>query len=247
MDLSIVIPCFNEALNVDPLGESLVPLLKSLRRERSVELIFVDDGSRDGTGDLLEGCFRGDPDVRVLRHEHNRGLGAALRTGFGEVRGDVVVTTDSDSTYPYALIPPLLARLTPGTDVVTGSCYHPQGGVDNVPAYRVLLSRSASLLYRVLISPDVYTYTCMFRAYRRRVIETVPFDDDGYLAVTELLANAMLMGYGVAELPCVLRVRRYGVSKARVGRIIRSHLRFQWQLLRRRRHPPVLKEGKAWP
>ncbi len=233
-DLTIVIPCFNEAANVEQLAEGLSPVLARLRQDRTVEVVFVDDGSSDRTGDLLERRFGADPTVRVVRHERNRGLGAALRTGFQQATGAVVVTTDSDATYPFALILPLLDRLEPGVDVVTSSCYHPRGGIDNVPAYRVFLSRSASLLYRVLLDRRVHTYTALFRAYRREVLTTVSFTSDDFLSVTELLANAMLAGFVVRELPCTLRARRYGASKAKIARIIRSHLRFQWSLLRRR-------------
>jgi dolichol-phosphate mannosyltransferase len=128
----------------------------------------------------------------------------------------------------------LLDLLAPGVDIVTGSCYHPHGAVENVPAYRVLLSKGASFMYRVILRWDIHTYTCMFRAYRRRVLETVSFDSNDFLSVTQLLANAVDQGYVVSELPCTLRVRRYGQSKAKVARIIRSHLQFQWELLRRR-------------
>jgi dolichol-phosphate mannosyltransferase len=234
MDLSLVIPCFNEASNGDVLATELWPVVDRLRGDRSLEVIFVDDGSTDGTGDLLERRFGADPDVRVVRHRQNRGLGAALRTGFAQARGDVIVTTDSDATYPFTLILPLLALLGPGVDLVTASCYHPDGGVDQVPGYRIFFSRSASLLYRVLLDRRVHTYTCLFRAYRRSVIERAGCDSDGFLAVTELMANALLQGYVVRELPCVLRVRRYGQSKARLVRIIGAHLRFQAQLLRQR-------------
>jgi dolichol-phosphate mannosyltransferase len=230
-DVSVVIPCFNEAPNVAVLAGELLPVVTELRRDRSVEIVFVDDGSVDGTGDLLESLAAAYTDARVVRHERNRGLGAALRTGFHHARGSVVVTTDSDATYPFSLIPALLERLDSATDVVTASCYHPHGGVSNVPGYRVFLSRSASLIYRLLVNRDLHTYTCMFRAYRRQVLETVPFASDGFFAVTELLVGAMRSGYVIRELPCTLRVRRYGVSKAKLLRTILSHLRFQAALL----------------
>jgi dolichol-phosphate mannosyltransferase len=234
MDLSIIIPCYNEKDNVELLAAGLGPVLADLRRQRSVELVLVDDGSTDGTGDLLASTFSDDQDARVIRHERNRGLGGALRTGIANVHGDIVICSDSDSTYSYTLIPQLLELLKLGVDIVTGSCYHPRGGVENVPAYRVFLSKGASFMYRVILRWDIHTYTCMFRAYRRRVLETVTFDSNDFLSVTQLLANAVDQGYVVSELPCTLRVRRYGQSKAKVARIIRSHLRFQWELLRRR-------------
>jgi dolichol-phosphate mannosyltransferase len=234
VDLSIVIPCFNEAENAEQLSQGLGPVVARLRQQRTVEIVFVDDGSTDGTGDRLARAFRQDPLVQVLRHQRNRGLGAALRTAFQAVTGDVIVTTDSDATYDYALIVPLLERLRPGVDLVTSSCYHPDGGIDNVPAYRIWLSKSASLLYRVLLDRRIHTYTALFRAYRREVIQRVAFRSDDFLSVTELIANALLAGYAVDELPCTLRVRRYGASKARIARIIRSHLRFQMEILRKR-------------
>jgi dolichol-phosphate mannosyltransferase len=238
-DLSIVIPCFNEAANIGQLNEGLGPVVDRLRQDRTVEIAFVDDGSTDGTGDLLQAAFGQDPWVRVFRHNRNRGLGAALRTGFRHVIGDVIVTTDSDATYAYSLIVPLLARLSPGVDIVTSSCYHPDGGIDNVPSHRLFLSKAASAMYRVLLDRRIHTYTALFRAYRREVIENVTFKSDDFLSVTELLANAMLAGYVVAELPCTLRVRRYGASKARIARIIRSHLAFQMEVLRKRVNPPA--------
>jgi dolichol-phosphate mannosyltransferase len=234
VQLSVVIPCYNEAANVPGLKADLWPVVEQLRHNgpwQSVEIIFVDDGSRDNTADLLASEFGSQPQVTLLRHPHNRGLGAALRTGFEACAGDVVVTADSDGTYPFSEIVPLLARLEPGIDIVTASPYHPLGGVDNVPRYRIFLSKSASALYRVLVNPRLHTYTSMFRAYRRPVIENNRHEHTGFLGVTEILVRAMLNGAKVAEHPCRLRVRRYGQSKARVASITRSHLQFQRQIL----------------
>jgi dolichol-phosphate mannosyltransferase len=234
VQLSVVIPCYNEAANVPGLKADLWPVVEQLRRNgqwQSVEVIFVDDGSRDSTADLLAREFDNQPQVTLLRHPHNRGLGAALRTGFEACTGDVVVTADSDGTYPFNEIAPLLGRLEPGVDIVTASPYHPLGGVDNVPRYRIFLSKSASALYRVLVNPRLHTYTSMFRAYRRSIIENNRHEHNGFLGVTEVLVRAMLNGAKVAEHPCRLRVRRYGQSKARVASITRSHLRFQRQIL----------------
>ncbi len=236
MDLSIIIPCYNEVDNISKLQREFMPVAKELAGDQSVEVVFVDDGSSDGTLQALQGAF-GESDstapvkVRFERHVVNRGLGAAIRTGFAAAQGSVVVTTDSDGTYKFTEIPPLLARLTADVDVVTASPYHPQGGVMNVPQYRLVLSKGSSLLYRVLINWHVHTYTALFRAYRRQVIEKVPFESDGFLAGTELLVNSMLMGYRVAEYPAVLHSRVAGASKAKIMRTIRAHLRFQAHLL----------------
>jgi dolichol-phosphate mannosyltransferase len=185
------------------------------------------------------------PGVKVLTHAHNRGLGAAMRTGFAHAQGDVIVTTDSDGTYPFAEIPPLLECLTPEVDMVVASPYHPQGSVEGVAPYRRLLSQGASLIYRLLLDWHLHTYTSMFRAYRREVIERVPSRANGFLMPAEFLAHSILMGYRAVEYPTVLHVRRHGQSKARVARIILAHLRFQADLVWRRltRRSPVSREG----
>jgi dolichol-phosphate mannosyltransferase len=123
--------------------------------------------------------------------------------------------------------------MTPEVDIVTASPYHPEGAVDGVPAYRLILSQGASLIYRGLLDASIYCYTAMFRAYRRPVLQSVHFQAPGYLAMAEILAEALLQGYTVAEFPTVLRVRQYGQSKAKIARIIRDHLRFQAGLLPR--------------
>ena len=234
MDLSVVVPCFDEEDNVAALVEDFAPVMERLTRQRSVEVIFVDDGSRDDTWPALHAAF-GTEDrpfaVRFERHAVNRGLGAAIRTGLAASRGDVVVTTDCDGTYRFSEIPRLLDHLQPGIDLVTASPYHARGGVAGVPPYRLALSRGSSLVYRLLVDRRLRTYTALLRAYRREVVEQVAFDADGFLAGTELLVKALLMGFRVAEYPTVLHARALGVSKAKIARTIRAHLAFQGRIL----------------
>jgi dolichol-phosphate mannosyltransferase len=103
-----------------------------------------------------------------------------------------------------------------------------------VPRYRIFLSRSSSLIYQIIVDRHVSTYTALFRAYRREVARRVPFHSTGFLAGTELMVNAMLMGYQVAEYPTVLHSRAAGASKAKIFRIIRAHLQYQWSVVLRR-------------
>ena len=235
MDLSIILPCYNEAGNVPKLQREFLPVVLDLAETRSVEVIFVDDGSSDGTGEALLDAFgqndNGQISYRFERHPTNLGLGAALRTGFAATQGEVIVTTDSDGTYEFSELPNLLAYLGPGVDMVTASPYHPDGDVVGVPAYRLILSRGSSTIYRFLVDWRIHTYTCLFRAYRRQVIEDVPFQSNGFLAGTELMVKGMLMGYKAAEYPAVLHTRAWGTSKAKIMRTILAHLGFQWRVL----------------
>jgi dolichol-phosphate mannosyltransferase len=256
MDLSIIIPCYNEVENVPKIQREFFPVVAELAKTHSLEVIFVDDGSIDDTWQTLKDTFGNHRElqgaVRFERHEVNRGLGAALRTGFAAAHGQVIVTTDSDGTYKFSEIPVLLSYLTPDVDVVTASAYHPAGGVVGVPAYRLILSRGSSAIYRLLVDRRVHTYTCLFRAYRREVIENVTFESDGYLAGTELMVKGMLMGYRVAEYPAVLHRRVFGASKAKLVRTILAHLRFQGSILLHRlrlaqlKKPQKVKGGQQW-
>jgi dolichol-phosphate mannosyltransferase len=256
MDLSIIIPCFNEVDNITKLQKEFLPVALELAKTRSVEIIFVDDGSKDGTlyalKEMLGTMGELPVEIHFERHETNRGLGAALRTGLAASCGQVVVTTDSDGTYKFSEIPRLLSYLTPDVDIVTASPYHPEGDVAGVPVYRLILSQGSSAIYRVLVDWRVHTYTCLFRAYRRQVVEKVTFESDGYLAGTELMVKAMLMGYQVAEYPAVLHRRMFGISKAKLIRTILAHLGFQRSILLHRlrlvrvTERQVVKEGQQW-
>jgi dolichol-phosphate mannosyltransferase len=232
MKISLVIPAYNEAEGVSETAEKINKILVWLRKQYEVELIFVNDGSKDDTETLLKAAFADDPDVKVVSHTVNRGLGAALRTGFSHVTGDIVVTTDFDGTYHFNTIPQIIAHLLVyNVDVVTASPYHPRGGVEGVPGYRLLFSYGASLLYRLLVSWKVHTWTALFRAYRREVVEKISFESDGFLAGTELLIKAIQAGYSVSEFPTVLHVRTFGQSSLKIYRVTRAHMKYQLQLL----------------
>ena len=248
MKLSIIVPCYNEEDNIQKLQKEFFPVLDTLIGSclpdgdeiKSIEVVFVDDGSRDNTLEVLKSAF-GSPanrSISVLFEKHgvNRGLGAALRTGFGAASGDVILTTDSDGTYQFSTIPALLGHLKKDVAIVTASPYHPKGEIVGVPPFRIFLSRGASLLYRIFLSWKIYTYTALFRAYRREVVDRIPFAADDFLGQTELMVKAMLKGYKVDEFPAALHRRMFGVSKAKLLRTIKSHLGFQARLLLHRLH-----------
>ena len=248
MKLSIIVPCYNEEDNIQKLQQEFFPVLDTLigstlpdgEEIRSVEVIFVDDGSKDNTLEALRSAF-GAPankaiSVQFEKHGVNRGLGAALRTGFKASTGHVILTTDSDGTYKFSTIPAMLGHLKKDIAIVTASPYHPDGEIVGVPPFRIFLSRGASLLYRVFLSWKIYTYTALYRVYRREVVDQIPFAADDFLGQTELMVKAMLKGYKVDEFPAALHRRMFGVSKARLIKTIKSHLGFQARLVLHRLH-----------
>jgi dolichol-phosphate mannosyltransferase len=227
--VSLIVPLYNEEKGIPLLVARLSELRLQLPPKYELECVLVDDGSIDKTVTTACEAFAGFPNARVVRHNRNRGAGAAMRTGFREASGEILCTIDADCTFDPLEIPKLLAAMEHDkSDIAIGSPYHPQGGVENVVAWRLLLSKGASLMHRAISRSKLYSYTSFLRAYRRRVLETVPFESDGFVSVTELLMKALLSGYRAVEVPTVLRRRVTGVSKMNVYRNIVSHLRLGW-------------------
>jgi dolichol-phosphate mannosyltransferase len=240
--VSLVIPAYNESEGIAQTAAALRTLLDYLAKKHRVEAIIVNDGSKDDTLARLEAEFNDDSRVRVISHAVNQGLGAAIRTGLKASTGEIVITTDFDGTYPLNTVPQILARLqVDGSDIVTASPYHPNGRVEGVPAYRLMFSFGASLLYRMLVKWNIYCWTALYRAYRRPVIECISFESNDFLAGTELLVKALRAGFKVTEFPTTLHVRTYGQSSMRVMQVTLAHLKFQWQLLKQ----SLLGEGRG--
>lgn len=218
--VTIIVPCCNEEDGAAP----LIGRLAALHREcRDWRVLFVDDGSTDGTFARLLGLLRGQPWGQVLRHPTNLGLGAALRTGFAYADSPIVCTIDADCTYPPERLPELVALIDRGADIATASAWHPESQTAQGGRFRLKLSRSVSRLYKLLIGQDVHTFTCLFRAYRRSVLEGIPFRSNGFAAVAEIMLRGMLTGYCVRELPMRLETRRFGESKLKIGDAVMAH------------------------
>jgi dolichol-phosphate mannosyltransferase len=227
---TLLIPCYNEAEGIPQLCARLRLLIPRLQKESNVEVIFVNDGSTDGTADVIK-REAVDLPFRIVTHDFNKGLGAALRTGFAASTGDEIVTLDSDCTYDPIQAVELLSVLRSGADVVTGSPYHPQGESGGASGWRLLLSKSLSRFYWLILPRRLYTYTSCFRAYRRDIVRQLEIEDNGFLFVTKLLVTAILEGAKVAEVPARLTSRRFGRSKLRVLRVMLSHLKYLLQVI----------------
>lgn len=233
MRISLLIPCFNEAEGIPSLCRRLEQLLPVLSRSGDVEVIFVDDGSSDGTAEAIRKHAAGFSS-RLLVHGRNMGIGAALKTGFAQSTGDQIVTLDSDCTYDPMEIPALLELLKEGYDIVTGSPYHPRGEVEGVPRWRIWLSKSLSRIYWIVLPRRLYTYTSCFRAYRREILPALEAGNDGFLCVAQLLVSGILHGARVAELPARLTRRKYGKSKIKIILVVLSHAGYLVQVISKR-------------
>lgn len=237
--VTIIVPCCNEAEGLPHLAPVLSSVAVRLAPRYQVRFLLVDDGSTDDTWRLLERHFGGRADCRLLRHEQNRGLAAAIATGLHAAETEIVCSMDADCTYDPHELAEMIPLLDEGAALVTASPYHPEGGVKNVAAWRLGLSRGASWLYRRVLGRPLHTYTSCFRVYRRSAVLDLPVEEQGFLGVAELLARAVQRGDDVVEYPTVLDSRRYGRSKMKVARTVWGHLRLLARLARRHESPPV--------
>jgi dolichol-phosphate mannosyltransferase len=220
----ILIPMCNEEESLPLLRARLQTLHWSLRNRYRLHYLFVDDGSSDDTSRLLATAVPAGASYEVHTHATNRGIGAAFRTGFEHVAADIVCTIDADCSYGPEHLSKMIQEVeSERTDVIVASPYHPQGGVEGVQRWRLLLSTLCSRLYRALSPLKLYTYTSIFRVYKGSFVRRAQFRSDDFVAAVELLLCAAYLGCRISEMPLTLRRRSAGVSKMRIARTIRGH------------------------
>jgi dolichol-phosphate mannosyltransferase len=241
-----VLPTYQEAENVGPISRAILEALPA------ANLLVVDDGSPDGTGDLADGLAAADPRIRVLHRPAKQGLGRAYLDGFrraldGGAR--FVVQMDADFSHDPAALPGLIAPVTGGSaDLVIGSRYTPGGGVVDWGIGRRFISRGGSLFARTVLGLGPNDLTGGFKAWRAETLAGVPFDGihaGGYVFQIEMTFRADRRGARIAEVPIVFRDRRVGQSKMSrrivvealvvVVQLRAEELRGRW---RRRQSPP---------
>jgi glycosyltransferase involved in cell wall biosynthesis len=231
MSVSIVVPCFNEEPALLHLHEKLTNVRRLFSPKYDVHLILVDDGSSDGTWNLLKELFGRDPACILVRQPRNLGIAAAILAGIRAAETEIVCSIDCDCTYDPEQLERLIPMLTSGVDLVTGSPYHPSGKVWGCLRWRIFLSKAASALYRVVLRQKLYTYTSCFRVYRRNAILKLDLRRNDFLGVAELIGKLDLQGSVIVECPTSLGTRVRGVSKMKVARVIVGHLHLLCQLL----------------
>jgi dolichol-phosphate mannosyltransferase len=216
--VAVVLPMYNEAGNVAALCERL----DRVRHLADLELcaLAVDDSSRDGTLARLEEVGQRYPFVRVLRHERNRGMAAALRTGIAAALAErspafeALAFMDADLTHAPEDLPRLLAPIAEQrADFVLGSRYVPGGGMRGVPWPRRVVSIAGNWMVRRLLRVPMRDLTSGFRAARADVFRAIVLEEPGFGVQLEGSVKAYRAGFRVAEVPITLGVRKNGYSK----------------------------------
>jgi len=212
---SIVVPLYNEEANLAPLYVRLTQVMNTL--DGRYEIIFVDDGSRDGTAQLLNEIYQSDSRVKVISLRRNYGQTPALKAGFDAARGDIVISMDGDLQHEPEQIPAFVSKLEEGYDVVSGWRAERK---DNWLSRR-LPSKIANWAMSKLARVPLHDFGTTFKAYRREIIQGIQLYGDLHRFIPALAAGA---GARIAEIPISNPARANGKSNYGISRTFRVFL-----------------------
>ncbi len=207
--ISIIVPAYNEQ---EVLPDFLEEVAKLANKESNIELLVVNDGSKDNTSRILEDAKETYPFLRVMTHEVNKGLGAALATGFKNAAGDIIVTLDSDLTHPPLFIQELIKEKG-SYDCCIASRYVFGGGMKDVPRYRIWLSIFANKVFSMLYAIPVKDITSGFKLYNAALLRDMNVNSKSFSVQLEIMVRLAKKGATCKEVPFVLVNRVKGESK----------------------------------
>jgi glycosyltransferase involved in cell wall biosynthesis len=209
--LSIVVPLYNEEESVERLVAEVLRVAQSFPFE--YELILVDDGSTDGTWEIIERLKESTPPLRAVRLRRNYGQTSAMVAGFEQARGEIIVTMDGDLQNDPADIPMLLEKIEEGFDIVSGWRRERKD-----PFSRVLPSRIANALISLTTGVRLHDYGCSLKAYRAECVRNLRAYGEMHRFFPAL---ASMTGARITEIPVRHHPRRFGVSKYGFDRILK--------------------------
>ncbi len=212
IDLSIVIPIYNEKQSIDSLYKDLKSVLPKLGK--SYEVILIDDGSMDGTYDELLKAHQKNKAYKIIKFRRNFGQTAAMKAGFDYSKGEVVITLDADLQNDPADIPEMLDKLNDGYDIVSGWRKHRK---DNT-LIRNFPSAVANRIISTLTGVYLHDYGCTLKAYRKEVIKNLELYGEMHRYIPAL---ASWMGVKIAEIPVRHHSRKFGKAKYGISKTIR--------------------------
>jgi len=203
--ISVLLPCYNEEAILEKNLNTVIDYLKTKSNKYRWEIVIVNDGSKDRTGEIADNFEKQNNNIRVIHHTNNLNLGNALQTGFRNSKGDIIVVLDIDLSYSVDHIEKMVDKLIEtSSDIVIASPYMKGGKVTEVPFSRELMSRWVNKFMRFAAQDKYYTFTGMVRAYRREFIRYVNLKTKDYEINPEIMYKAMILRAKITEIPAHL-------------------------------------------
>ena len=212
VDISVVIPAYNEEKSIKPLYNELKEVLEKLNK--TYEVIFVDDGSTDKTLEVLEDLYKKNKNVKVITFKKNFGKAAALSAGFEHAEGKVILTMDADLQDSPTEIPRFLEKIEQGYDLVVGWKYPRKD-----PLTKIMLSKIFNSLVRLLTKIKLHDSDCNFRAMKKEVLDDLHLYGGLYRYIPSI---AFWKGYKICEIKVQHRKRKFGKSKYGISRVFKG-------------------------
>ncbi len=203
--ISVVLPCYNEEAILPGNLNTILNYMDNKSDRYRWEIIIINDGSKDKTGEIAD-CFSNErSEIRVIHHPVNLNLGHALQTGFRHSKGDIIVVLDVDLSYSVEYIGQMVEKLVESSaDIVIASPYMKGGKVTAVPFARRTMSRWVNRFMRLAAQDKYYTFTSMVRAYRRSFIQSLNLKTKDYEISPEIIYKAMILRARIIEIPAHL-------------------------------------------
>lgn len=203
--LSIILPCYNEEAILANTLETLLPYMDSKTNKYDREILIINDGSKDRTGEIADDYSSRVEGIRVIHHPVNLNLGRALQTGFCNAKGDIIVVLDVDLSYSVNLIEQMVdTLLTNYCDIVVASPYMPGGKTTGIPFKRRIMSLWVNKFMRLAAQDKYFTYTSMVRAYKSSFIKNLNLKTKDYEISPEIMYKSMILRASVIEIPAHL-------------------------------------------
>jgi len=203
--ISVVLPCYNEEAILKSHLAIVIGYLESKSLKYQWEILIINDGSKDKTGEIADECEKQNDKIRVIHHPTNLNLGNALQTGFRNAKGDIIVILDIDLSYSVEHIESMVDKMVAeSADIVVASPYMKGGQVTAVPFSRKIMSKWVNKLMSVASQEKFHTFTGMVRAYRREFIRYVNLKTTDYEINPEIMYKAMILRARIIEIPAHL-------------------------------------------
>lgn len=229
--ISVVIPCHNEEMNIEP----LVTLLKSFYGAYIHEIILVDDNSKDATAEVISRLAADDPTIKPIFRSPPNGVGRAIADGYRAATGQYVLSMDCDFQHLLPEIRDMFDAAAQGYDVIVGSRFSRRSVLLNYPFQKIVANRSFHALAQIMLGRRFRDLTNNLKLIRREVVEQLELTQPHFAVNAETGLQPLLMGYSIKEVPIswINRTPDMGVSSFRLAKVGGGYWQVLWQLWRK--------------
>ena len=218
--VSIVVPAHNEEENIFPLLDEILPVLEQYTETEDFELVFVNDNSTDRTSEIIDKLAEQNPRIKVIHRSESPGFGNAVKEGFRNASGDIIIPVMCDLSDDPHDIPKLVKKINEGYDIAYGSRFVKGGATEDYPRMKLFANRLFNNTVRLLFGVRHKDVTNAFKAYRKEVLDSIAIDNleaEGFDLTVEVPLKAHIMGFRSAEVPVTWHGRERGIAKLKLS------------------------------